>query len=1031
MAAIGGTELNGVLAPNGNPVVLFSIAVTPGSSNNRLTFIVADTTDASYDTTVFIGALGGSLPPGLEIEKSAASTVQSGQNLTYTITYGNSGEGTASNVVIRDTLPSGTSFVSASGGGTYADGVVRWNIGTLAGNTTGRTVQFTVRVNASAGSVVNSDYTIEADGVSPIPGESVTTTITGGGTTGVENCTLVDFEGYGHGQDIGTVSGVVDVTFGESWLAIIDGDVLGDPLAGNFANEPSPDTVAVPLEAVDAIDFDPAVQFIQFYYSAAAASIPVTLTGWSGSDGTGQVVDQVLGYTVGHQYDGADCDGDPTGDFCLWDELTLTAATDNIRSITITGAVPNFFILDNMSFCIGSAVEGGEEQTVVDPEANVGKETGSATDRRGNRIIVWKQSAGVAKNLEGNIAATTQVGGIFAQVFDPDDNAVGGTINVETGFGDNVNNPTVSFDINGNFVVGFEQSGGGVFARRFNADLTGASSSFQINDVGGQMDNPEVATNNAGDFAMAWRGTSPKTMSGEAIFARAFKPDGDPKGGSVQVDVGTADEISEPAVASDAAGNFAVAWGQKLFPKSVTQDAGEGVFAVFFDPKGDPKTEPTKINNDITGDAVDPSVGADTLGNTVFAWSQDSVEGSGFDIYARRFDGDGEPLNDQVRVNAVTAGEQGRPSVAVNPAGDFAVAWESTFMPKTTQGSGEGVFARFFDSSGEPIGPDFEVAPIEDDLEPGRPEVEVGNDDTVTVAYTKSDEVGNGEGVFYRTFSVEAAPGQCVEDNTTLCLNGARFQVRVSWKDFVSETGTGRAEALTDDTGYFWFFNPDNVELVIKVLDGTGINGHYWVFFGSLSNVEYNIAVTDTHTGNTVTYFNQVGNFASLGDDHALPGTDKGLGPVNRTVEIPPTNFSPQDAYLYTQLMLLQAGGEEATKILADCTPSWRDLCLTDNRFNVRVQWRDFGGDTGAAHAVPLTSDTGYFWFFNEANVEVVVKILDGRALNDHFWVFYGALSNVAYTITITDTVTNEVKQYANELGAFASEGDNTAFYAP
>ena len=60
-------------------------------------------------------------------------------------------------------------------------------------------------------------------------------------------------------------------------------------------------------------------------------------------------------------------------------------------------------------------------------------------------------------------------------------------------------------------------------------------------------------------------------------------------------------------------------------------------------------------------------------------------------------------------------------------------------------------------------------------------------------------------------------------------------------------------------------------------------------------------------------------------------------------------------------------------------------------------------GTSGSGAAVALTGDTGYFWFFNAANVELVVKVLDGRAINGHFWVFYGALSNVEYTIRVTD----------------------------
>jgi len=75
---------------------------------------------------------------------------------------------------------------------------------------------------------------------------------------------------------------------------------------------------------------------------------------------------------------------------------------------------------------------------------------------------------------------------------------------------------------------------------------------------------------------------------------------------------------------------------------------------------------------------------------------------------------------------------------------------------------------------------------------------------------------------------------------------------------------------MTGDTAAFNFFSPTNTELVIKVLDGRPINGHYWVFYGALSNVGYTIFVKDLATGEQVIYQNPVGNFASVGDTEAF-----------------------------------------------------------------------------------------------------------------------------------------------------------------
>ena len=87
----------------------------------------------------------------------------------------------------------------------------------------------------------------------------------------------------------------------------------------------------------------------------------------------------------------------------------------------------------------------------------------------------------------------------------------------------------------------------------------------------------------------------------------------------------------------------------------------------------------------------------------------------------------------------------------------------------------------------------------------------------------------------------------------------------------INEPGDGpSAVPGTDKTGFFWFFNPTNVELVVKALDGTTVNGHLWIFFGALSDVEYTIAVTDTGTGLAESYHNPPGKICGGADTEAF-----------------------------------------------------------------------------------------------------------------------------------------------------------------
>ncbi len=188
--------------------------------------------------------------------------------------------------------------------------------------------------------------------------------------SGPANCTLIDFEGIGDSVPVGVIAGTPNVTFGVSWLGLIDADAGG---GGNFANEPTPDTTAFFLTPADPISFDSGVQFVEVFYVAAAVSVPVTLTAWDGPNGTGSVVDTAVGNTIGTDFDGAPCTGDPSGQFCLWDKMQLTAASNNILSVTLSGAAANQFGLDNMTFCTNIPATGAccdGQSCIITTEAN-------------------------------------------------------------------------------------------------------------------------------------------------------------------------------------------------------------------------------------------------------------------------------------------------------------------------------------------------------------------------------------------------------------------------------------------------------------------------------------------------------------------------------------------------------------------------------------------------------------------------------------------------------------------------------------
>lgn len=278
-----------------------------------------------------------------------------------------------------------------------------------------------------------------------------------------------------------------------------------------------------------------------------------------------------------------------------------------------------------------------------------------------------------------------------------------------------------------------------------------------------------------------------------------------------------------------------------------------------------------------------------------------------------------------------------------------------------------------------------------------------------------------------RSYHSFTAPAPCVADDATLCLNDGRFEVRTMWRDFEGQLGVGKTGMLTDDTGYFWFFNPNNIEVVLKVLDGRHINDFYWIFFGALSSVEYSVTVRDTLTGESRSYYNPSGVLASEGDINGLPGYE----PVPMEVSEALLNGWGREMAVARSLAAPPAAAatavEPAPVPAGNCVASSTVLCVQGGRFQVEASWSTITG-TGNGQATALTSETGYFWFFSPNNVELVVKVLDGNGINGYWWVFFGALSDVHYVVKVTDTVTGVSREYTNRQGQLASVGDIEAF---
>lgn len=152
----------------------------------RMEAIAAGCSQGGHWGHLYLDAFGAYIP-GLTVAATGPQSANAGSEITYTFNAKNGGTGGAANVIVKETLPPGTTFVSVSGatctapavGGT---GTLSCNVGTLNPGA-GVTFKVTVRIDPGAtGTINNGTYSIEGTGVSPLIGPLVQTAITSGVT---------------------------------------------------------------------------------------------------------------------------------------------------------------------------------------------------------------------------------------------------------------------------------------------------------------------------------------------------------------------------------------------------------------------------------------------------------------------------------------------------------------------------------------------------------------------------------------------------------------------------------------------------------------------------------------------------------------------------------------------------------------------------------------------------------------------------------------------------------------------------------
>jgi ELWxxDGT repeat protein len=238
-----------------------------------------------------------------------------------------------------------------------------------------------------------------------------------------------------------------------------------------------------------------------------------------------------------------------------------------------------------------------------------------------------------------------------------------------------------------------------------------------------------------------------------------------------------------------------------------------------------------------------------------------------------------------------------------------------------------------------------------------------------------------------------------------LCLQNGRFELSVTAQG--QHLVEGSRVLASAESGVFSFFAPNNWELLVKVLDGCAINQRFWVYSAAATDVPFTLKVLDRATGEQREYSHP--GFAPAApalDSDAFATCGAPAPPGAYSAVLPPAGTAPR------------CGDEVAA------------FCFGPNgRFRARAVWQTPAAG-GAANPAPFGShDSGIFTYFSPSNWELMVKVLDGCAINGYHWVFVAGTTDVGWNLEIEDRVEGQVRSYGNVAGnARPAVADSSAF---
>lgn len=497
--------------------------------------------------------------------------------------------------------------------------------------------------------------------------------------------------------------------------------------------------------------------------------------------------------------------------------------------------------------------------------------------------------------------------------------------------------------------------------------------------------------------------------SDNAIFGHRFSADDVPIGGLFRISQDPSELPGEnkrwARAAKTGAQEFVVVWNNEA---SDQDGDGSGIFGRRFRSDGVALGDEFQVNQYFVGYQIDPDVASDAQGNFVVVWASYGQDGHGWGSYGRRYSAAGVPLGPEIRINVETDSSEWYPVIGMDSAGSFLVLWNTFDHSAPVGGTALGavVLGRYFAADGTPKTGELLLTQSLDYGYEVPAAVAVSDAGLALVAFANDTLDSDNSGIRARELVLP-----CEADGRTLCLSGGRFLVRADWAAVDGSAGFASSLPLTEESGALTFFSPDNLELVVKVLDGCGTNGRYWVFASGLTDVEVGLTVTDRWTGAVWSHQSPSGTrYEPTFDINAFDGCGATEPPALYEFTAGEAAAEPASPTGTVDSSASAPGGycglEEGT------------LCLQNGRFRAAAHFATAGGLVGFGVPAPLSDQSGTFWFFWPENLEIYLKILDGCGVNGRYWLYAAGLTDVEVDLAIEDTLTGASYTIHNPSGS-------------